>query len=95
MTSGPRLDQLAGMNEARQWGEAVARDVARYREKKIAWKDVDPGCVLYGPPGTGKTTFAKALANACHLPLITTSYGEWQSAEGGHLGTTMAAALGR
>ena len=91
MSKGPQLSQLAGMKEARQWGEAVARDVARYREKKIVWKDVDPGCVLYGPPGTGTTTFAKALANTCHLPLITTSYAEWQSAEGGHLGTTMAA----
>jgi ATP-dependent Zn protease len=85
------LSDLAGMTEARQWGEATARDLALYKQGKLAWKDIDPGCLLYGPPGTGKTTYAKALAVTCGVALVATSFSEWQSANEGHLGTTMSA----
>ena len=81
------MADLAGMTEARQWGEATARDLALYKQGKLAWKDIDPGCLLYGPPGTGKTTYAKALAATCGVPLVATSFSEWQSADEGHLGT--------
>lgn len=88
---GIRLADLAGMDEARQWGEGVARDIALYKTGKLDWTDIDPGCLLYGPPGTGKTTYAKALAATCDIPLIATSYSEWQSSAEGHLASTMAA----
>lgn len=89
--AGPLLSELAGMAEARKWGEALAQDLADYRAGRLQWSEVDPGCVLHGPPGTGKTTFGKALAATCKVPLVKTSFGEWQSAGEGHLGTLTAA----
>lgn len=87
----PKLKHLGGMREARKWGEQVARDLIDFKAKRISWSDVDPGVLLYGPPGTGKTTFARALAATCGIPLIATSYTQWQSYRDGHLGNLMRA----
>ena len=89
--SGPLLSELAGMADASSWGKSLARDIPDFYAGRLPWSDVDPGCVLHGPPGTGKTTFAKALAATLRLPLITTTYGDWQSAEDGHLGSLIKA----
>jgi len=75
--AGPLLCQLAGMPEARAWGEGLAQDLALYKAKRLAWSEIDPGCVFYGPPGTGKTTLARAIAATAKVPLIATSYAEW------------------
>jgi cell division protease FtsH len=74
---GPFLNQLAGMDEARTWGEALALDLNLYKAGGLAWSEVDRGCVLHGPPGTGKTTLARAIAATAHVPLIATSFAEW------------------
>lgn len=89
--AGPLLSDLAGMDEARQWGEGLAQDLRDYLAGRLDWSEVDPGCVLHGPPGTGKTTFGKALASTCKLPLVASSFGEWQSSGEGHLGTLLSA----
>lgn len=82
----PGLSGLHGMDAAVAWGRALARDLGEYRAGNLAWADVDKGCMLSGPPGCGKTTFAKRLAAECGVPLVATSYGEWQSSGGGYLG---------
>ncbi|WP_159994026.1 AAA family ATPase [Roseomonas sp. 18066] len=86
-----KLDGLHGMDEAIRWGLDVARDLADYAGGKLPWREVDRGAVLFGPTGTGKTTFAKALAAQCGVPLVTGSLARWQGAREGHLGTTLGA----
>lgn len=80
------LDQLPGMAEAVSWGKALKRDITDYRAGRISWRQVDRGVLLEGVPGIGKTTFARAVAQDCGVPLIATSYADWQATKEGHLG---------
>lgn len=89
--SAPMLDDLAGMDAARTWGLRMARHLKAYTRDEMRWRDIAPGCVLHGPPGTGKTTFGKALAATCGLPLVETTFGEWQGSGEGHLGSLLKA----
>ncbi|NYZ13359.1 AAA family ATPase [Azospirillum sp. RWY-5-1] len=79
-STGVVLGQLHGMDEAVTWGMALVRDLAEYRRGVLPWSAVDRGVLLYGPPGTGKTTFAKALAGSCGVPLISGTLSQWQAA---------------
>lgn len=85
------LDHLAGMDEAVAWGRALAKDLAEFDDGNLPWSAVDRGALLYGPPGTGKTTYARALAGTCGVPLIAASLNRWQAAGTGHLGDLLKA----
>ncbi len=52
---------------------------------------MDRGALIHGLPGTGKNLFAQALAATCELPLISTSYAQWQRSGNGHMGDVLAA----
>ena len=89
--AGPSLADLHGMDKARAWGERWIADVHDYRDGKIAWHEVDAGLLLHGVPGTGKTLFAQALARSAGVPLIATSFSQWQASGKGYLGDCLTA----
>jgi cell division protease FtsH len=75
----PRLDELHGYGEAKQWGLQLASDLKRWKSGTLKWADVDRGLLLSGPPGVGKTIFAKALAATCEVNFVATSLSQWQA----------------
>ena len=83
----PTLADMHGLDEARAWGERIARDMIDCQAGRLPWSALDRGAVLCGPPGTGKTLFAQALAATCVVPLIVTSVADWFATE--HLGETL------
>ncbi len=85
----PRLEDLPGYGNAREWALAFVEDVRRFHRGEMDWKHMDRGILIYGPPGTGKTLLAQALAKSAGLPLITASVSQWQSY--GHLGDLLGA----
>ena len=88
--AGPHgLARVPGLGGALVWGQSLAADLTAYRAGRLPWADVARGCVLVGPPGTGKTTFGRALAEECGVPLVLGSHGQWQSA--GHQGEMLKA----
>jgi cell division protease FtsH len=75
------LDEIDGVDEARQWAEALIEDIRLATlgpaHGGIAWSEVDRGALLTGPTGTGKTTLARAIAQAAGLPFIVASAAQW------------------
>lgn len=84
------LDTLPGLHEARAWGKDLAQDILDYKAGVIGWEDVDVGLLLSGPPGVGKTSYARALAASCGVPLIETSFREWMESGDRALGDVLA-----
>ncbi|MBY0332895.1 MAG: AAA family ATPase [Acetobacteraceae bacterium] len=85
------LEDLHGMDQAVRWGLDLREDLAAFAAGQIGWSEVDRGALLAGPTGTGKTTFARALAATCGVPLIIGSLAAWQASGTGHLGDMLKA----
>lgn len=75
----PTLDDLHGLGEAAEWGRSLAQDLADYVAGRLPWSEVDRGILVSGPTGTGKTTFARALARSCKVPIHIHSLARWQA----------------
>jgi ATP-dependent Zn protease len=78
--SGPGMDSLHGLGEARQIAEDLIDDIRAAQAGQIPWSVVDRGLLLVGSPGTGKTTLARAIAKECAVKFVVASASNWQSA---------------
>lgn len=87
----PSLESAVEYGEARRWALALKDDIADLRAGKIAWADIDRGCILEGPPGSGKTTFAKIIGKACGLEVIVGSVPEFFASSAGYLDSVVKA----
>ncbi|WP_137157507.1 AAA family ATPase [Rhizobium sp. FKL33] len=83
------LRDLEGYGDATAWGKQMVADLTKFRAGALPWSEIERGILLYGPPGTGKTRFARLLAEACDVPLVSGSYARWQSH--GHQGDALKA----
>ena len=73
------------------WGTALKADLNAYRQKRRSWADCDRGILVSGPTGCGKTTYARALARTCDVPLVQGSWSRWLANGTGHQGDFMLA----
>lgn len=86
------MADIAGMGEAQKYGNMILRDLEAWSKAELDWKDAVRSLLLYGEPGTGKTYMAQAMANSLPgVSFVAGSFGKWQSADKGHLGSFLKA----
>ncbi|NEU97987.1 AAA family ATPase [Bradyrhizobium uaiense] len=92
-TSGrlPKLEKATEYGPAQVWGMDLARDIADYRAGRLAWEHVDRGAVLYSEPGLGKSLYARVLAKACGVPLVSFSIADLFASSPGYLDSVVKA----
>lgn len=78
---GLRVETLTGYGVAKDWALGLKVDLVDYLGGELPWSDMSTKLLLSGPPGTGKTTFARALCNTLHIPLVVTSVSTWLQGE--------------
>ncbi|WP_291414508.1 AAA family ATPase [Devosia sp.] len=57
----------------------------------VGLDQVDRGAVLFGPPGTGKALLAQMLGEACGIPTVVASMGEFFATTSGYLDSVIKA----
>ncbi len=83
------VETLSGYGQARNWALDLKADLSLWRQGSLAWSEMSTKLLLSGPPGTGKTTFARAVCNTLHVPLLATSLATML--EPGYLGDVLKA----
>ena len=88
----PRLEDLVGLGEAKEWGTTLVSCLSAWKRNEVQWSSLSTAAVLFGPPGTGKSMMARSLAKSCGIAYIGTSVGSWFGTSGGHLDDIIKAA---
>lgn len=65
-----RLDDIAGMNEAKKEVSEIIEFLKNPEPYRRLGAKPPKGVIIYGPPGTGKTMMARAIAGEAHVPFI-------------------------
>lgn len=86
----PSLEEAIFYGEARDWGLALAADVAQSKATGD-WTITDRGAVFFGAPGTGKSWLARIIARACQLPIIEASVADLFGSSPGYLDSVVKA----
>jgi cell division protease FtsH len=81
----PNLETAVEWGTAREWGLALAHDVADYKAGVTSWAEIDRGAVLHSTPGCGKDFFILSLGVACNIPVVSFSIGAIFATSSGHL----------
>lgn len=81
----PRLEDALFYGEARDWGLALAEDIASVRRGEADFSQISRAAVFFGPPGTGKTVLARMIAAAAGLPIVEASIAELFATSTGYL----------
>jgi cell division protease FtsH len=80
LMTGPRLEDLVGYGEAKNWGLNFVADLNAWRGGSIvSFSEIESSLLIFGPPGVGKTRFSSALSFSARLPLLETSVAHWNS----------------
>lgn len=74
----PVLSDAVEYGSARTFGLQLARDIA----DKVTWAELQKGILIHSEPGLGKSLYARVLAHACGLPIVSTSVADWFTSRG-------------
>lgn len=84
VANAPDFGTLAGFGASHEWGMRLIAGIEEWRSSGGAFPR-DRNIVLASDPGLGKTTYARALAKATRLPLVSTSVSAWFTQSNGCL----------
>ncbi|WP_306222338.1 AAA family ATPase [Bosea beijingensis] len=85
----PRLEDMHGYGAAGEWGLRLVRDIEEWKRGAIPFEAIDRNVLLASEPGLGKSTYVRALAKSCGLPLVVTSVASWFSSTDGYLNSVI------
>ena len=83
------LQDINGNSPAHHAAQGLVDDLTDWRAGQTPWSAIPHSLLTSGEPGVGKSFLARAVSASAEVPLIETSFGQWQAR--GHLGDMLGA----